>query len=102
MFQESVFCVVSYDSLCDEQSVQGLCLLSCELRWRYVTYVGNVSSNKMDYPYRPLVFWLAVTHCGFGLRYVTPHETVFYLQQVCQTQVNPLNPVFNHYPASVY
>lgn len=68
MFQESVF----YDSFCVEQSVRGLCLLSCELC--YVTHVSNVSSNKMDYPYRPLFFWLVVKHCGFGLCYITPQD----------------------------
>lgn len=55
----------------------------------YVTYVCNISSSRMDYPYTPWVFWLEVTQCGFGLHYVTPREMVFYLQQVCQAQVSP-------------
>lgn len=70
-------------TVCSRASPPLLWVVPC-----YVTYVCNVSSNKMDYPYRPPVFWLAVTHCGFGLHYATPQETVCYLH-VCQAQLNP-------------
>lgn len=84
-----------YDSLCVEQSVQEICLLSPELHWLcYVTYACNVSCYEVDYPYRPLGF-STVKHFGIGLHYVTPQETVSYLQHVCQAQANPLNPTCN-------
>ena len=44
----------------------------------------------MDYPYRPVFFWLEVTHRGFGLRYVTPQKTLLYLQQLLSSTSEPI------------